>query len=207
MAHNHPIIKESYQFHHRNRKIPEELKQSAIDMLATGSKAALVALLMSKRSGKIILSKDLHNLTRRIKQTDMEKLQKVIDSQRNKDGADYFHFIQNEKEDEFYGLFYQSKNMQRLFATYGKVMFVDGTYRINKKHYPCIIYTVTDHERTSRIVGFAIIAYERLLVMDVICGYFATLNNTSNLEIVMIDKGLNNFKILLNLFINFNLNN
>ena len=56
----HEITQESFFFHLRNRKIPENLKIEAQEMIETGSKAASVALLLSK-CGKIIVSKDIHN--------------------------------------------------------------------------------------------------------------------------------------------------
>jgi hypothetical protein len=65
--HNHPITRESYQFHHRNRQLPQDLKQPVAEMLAAGAKVAKVALLMSQKCGKIILPKDLYNQTTRTK--------------------------------------------------------------------------------------------------------------------------------------------
>ena len=45
--HNHDTTQENYLFHPRNRKIPENLKTVAKEMVETGSKAASVALLLS----------------------------------------------------------------------------------------------------------------------------------------------------------------
>ena len=58
---SHEITQESFFFHLRNRKISENLKIEAQEMIETGSKAASVALLLSKKCGKIIVSKDIHN--------------------------------------------------------------------------------------------------------------------------------------------------
>ncbi len=77
-------------------------------MLNTGSKIAEVSLLMSKRCGQIILSKDLHNLkdASKLKESEAAGLQKAIDDQIKRDyGKNYFNFIQSEDGLEFYGLF------------------------------------------------------------------------------------------------------
>jgi hypothetical protein len=47
--------------------------------------------------------------------------------------------------------------MKNLFKTYGTVLFIVGTYKLNKQHFPVINFVVTDHNRKSRVVGFAIV--------------------------------------------------
>lgn len=59
---NHDVIKENYLIYPSNRKLRSELKESAIEMLETGSKAAEIALLIFKKSGKILIAKDIRNL-------------------------------------------------------------------------------------------------------------------------------------------------
>ena len=62
---------------------------------------------MSKKAGVIILPKDLWNFKPRssITETEAEKLQHVINKQIKIDGTQNFHYLQNEKGDEFYGYF------------------------------------------------------------------------------------------------------
>lgn len=189
--HNHEITKEAFMFHHRNRQLPENLRESATEMLATGSKPAKIALLMSEKSNKVVLAKDLYNYNRRTnKQSDTEDLKTVIDRQIQRDGANNFHYIESDSKEKLYGIFYQSNRMRRLFKTYGTLMFLDGTYQTNRNSYPCLIFVVTDHNRESRIVGFVLIAHERLVVMKAVMGFFKQLNDTSILKNVMIDKDL-----------------
>jgi hypothetical protein len=52
VEHNHEITKDAFDFHPANRILPDELKERAIDMLNTGSKASAVALLMSEKKQK-----------------------------------------------------------------------------------------------------------------------------------------------------------
>jgi hypothetical protein len=53
-----------------------------------------------------------------------------------------------------------------------------------------VVFVVADHNLKSRIVGFALVAFERQLVIDTVFGFFAKLNDTSDLRAVMIDKDL-----------------
>ena len=61
IEHIHEITQDSFFFHLRNRKIPENLKIEAQEMIEAGPKAASVALLLSKKCGKIIVFEDIHN--------------------------------------------------------------------------------------------------------------------------------------------------
>lgn len=191
--HNHEVTKESFLFHPRNRKVPESFVTVAKDMLDLGSKAAKVALYLSEKCNKIILAKDLHNLANSAStfKSDSLQLQESIQKQiKRDDGKNFFHYIQNSDQTELYGIFYQSNRMRSIFKTFGRIVFIDGTYGINKNNYPVIVFTVTDHNRNSRIIGFAIIAYERIVVLDVVLDYFKKLNDTSIIQSVMIDKDM-----------------
>ena len=65
-----------------------------------------------------------------------------------------------------------------------------GTYVLNKENFTIINFVVTDHNRQSRIVGFAIVACERQIVVDAIMSYFKILNDTSMVQVAMTDKDL-----------------
>ena len=116
-------------------------------MLSVGARFSAVALLMSQKSNKIILSIDLFNLKPReaLPQSETEKLRKVIDKQIKIDGKNNFHYIQNEEGDELYGIFYQNTRMKTIFSNYSKVTFIDGTCVLNKENFPCINFVVTDN--------------------------------------------------------------
>jgi hypothetical protein len=172
-------------------------------MLNTGSKVSEVALLLSKKCDKIVLSKDLHNLndSSKIKESEALGLENAIKKQIKRDNdKNYFNFIQSEDGIEFNGLFYQNKRMRSLFQTYGTIMFIDGTYKVNRKNFPVIIFVVTDNNRQSRIVGVAIVACERLVILDVVLEHFKKLNNTTSLKYVMIDKDLKEESAILKSF-------
>ena len=181
IAFQNKITEQSYLLHHRDRKLPDLLKEPSLEMLATGSKPASMALLMSKKADKVVLAKDLYNLKSRSKipENDAAQLQVIIDSQIKMDnGKNYFNFMQNEQGDEFYGLFYQNNRMKSLFQTYGAITCIDGTYNINKQHFPCINFVVTDHNRQSRVVAYALLTCERLAIMNIVLQYFKLLNDT-----------------------------
>ena len=165
--HNHEITQKAYMLHHSNRKLPANLKETAKEMLSVGARPSAVALKMTKKSGKIVIPKDLFNLLPRKKITESEatKLQSVIEKQNKIDGKNNFHYIQNEEGDEFYGLFYQNNRMKSLFKTYSSVTFIDGTYLLNQENFPVINFVVTDHNRQSRVVAFALVACERQITI------------------------------------------
>ncbi len=174
--------------------------------LKTGAQAAQVAQNLIDESNQFILAKDLHNLykPKETSKTTQEKLLKqTIDQIIAQDGGNnYIHFIQNESKTELYAIFYQSTRMKNLFKTYGTILFIDGTYKLNKNNYPVIIFIVTDNNRASRIVGFAIIAYERMNIINTLLEMFAELNETSIIKYCMIDKDLKEDAALTNVFPN-----
>jgi hypothetical protein len=67
-------------------------------------------------------------------------------------------------------------------------MFIDGTYKVNRKKFTLIIFVVTN--RQSRIVGVSIVACERLVILDVVLEHFEKLNDTTFIKYFIIDKDL-----------------
>ena len=67
IVHNNDITQKSFLLHHSTRKLTPELTETALGMLGVGARPSAVALDMSKKSGKIILAKDLFNLKTRTK--------------------------------------------------------------------------------------------------------------------------------------------
>ena len=102
----------------------------------------------------------------------MEELQELIDSQCKLEDKHVFHFIQDEKEEEIYAVYYQNDDMRSLTRTFGRVVFFDGTYKLNKSPYPCLVFVVTDNNRRSRVVAFAVVAYERQPIIDAVLDFF-----------------------------------
>jgi hypothetical protein len=154
---------------------------------------------MTQKSGNIILVKDLHNdkasnaraKTGKVKESDIEELQRVINDKIKQDGGvNNFHYIQSEDQKEIYGAFYQNDSMRDIFQTYGTQLFIDSTFKLNKNDYPVIVFVVSDHNRESRIVGFALVAFERQIIIDSVFDFFIKLNKTEILRAVMIDKDL-----------------
>ena len=59
-----------------------------------------------------------------------------------------------------------------IILAYSGQLLRSALYKINKKNFPVIIFVVTDHNRQSRIVAFAIVACECLVILDVILDHF-----------------------------------
>jgi hypothetical protein len=150
-----------------------------------------VAAKLSEKSGRLIKPKDLHNLNAKECLPEMVELQRVIDEQIIEDeGVDNFSYILDDSGDEIYGAFYQNDHMRNIFQTYGTELFVDSTFNLNRNDFPCVVFAVADHNRQSRVVGFALVAYERQIIIDSVLEFFAKLNDMTILQAVMIDKDL-----------------
>lgn len=142
-------------------------------MMKAGAKPAKVATIMTQKSGQVVLSRDLNNMTHGHHQmTEIDHLQKAVDEQIKLEGKSNFHYIQDEREEEIYGVYYQNDHMRKLAKTFGSVVFLDGTYKLNRTHYPCYVFVVSDNNRKSRVVAFAVVAYERQPIIDAVLEFF-----------------------------------
>ena len=51
-------------------------------------------------------------------------------------------------------------------------------------------FVITNHDRKSRVVAFALVACERQIIIDTVLNYFKILNENSSVNKAMIDKDL-----------------
>ena len=75
------------------------------------------------------------------------------------------------KLEEFVAFFLQ-KLIDAQIKRDGRINFVDFIEKDDVKNFPLIFFAVVDHNRKSRIVAFAIVACERLVILDVFLEHF-----------------------------------
>ena len=180
--HNHEINADIYKNHPRQRRLDQDTQKKAFDMLACNSEVKLVADKLELETGKVILTKDLHNIRTKFKnqnhqkksQTEvMQSVQKVVDERIKLDGADYFNFAQDPTQQELYIVYYQNKTMQELFNQYGELLFIDGTYNLNENNYSNYNIAVQDCNGNSQLVATSLVAYEREASLDAVLQFFS----------------------------------
>jgi hypothetical protein len=86
-------------------------------------------------------------------------------------------------------VFYQSEKMQKIYKKFGRILYVDGTYKLNDKGGFLYLFTVEDSNNNSQIVAAALTAsYEKHICLKAILKIFSNLNDNSITDYVMIDK-------------------
>ena len=68
------------------------------------------------------------------------------------ESANYFKYALDEKTDRIALIFYQTPHMQQFYSKYGQVLFIDGTYKVNRNDYSFYLTVVEDHNANSQVV-------------------------------------------------------
>ena len=87
-------------------------------------------------------------------------------------------------------VFVQTKVMKKAFDLNGEVLFLDSTYKINKKHMPLYVFMVADSNNEGKVVAYALVLNETTEVVSNIISCFVK-NNARAREIiktVLVDK-------------------
>jgi hypothetical protein len=201
-----------FKYHIKNRKVDKELQSQAINAMKTGSDAKQVAQWLEKETGRKVLPKDVHNMVQKTKthtknnrkQKDASRLKTLENLINNRIEVDkcnnFVQALDVETSTKIYMYYYQNNTMKELYQNFGEILFVDGTYSLNRNNYPCYIMTVRDCNGNSQIVAIAVLAYEREGCLNVFFNTFANNNDVSTTKAIMIDKDLTEWKCLKNNF-------
>ena len=207
----HELNKELYDNLPRNKRLNLEEKEVVINMMDNGADACMVAEFMRNNSNKQVRSRDiwqvvsLRNL--QLKKTDPENqnnlLQQTINRIIDQDNGNYFSFLyDNTPEKNLLMIFYQNPRMKALYQRYGVILFIDGTYNVNKNKYAVYLIVVRDCHGHSQIVAWAVLAHERFVLIDTFFDVFAKNNDVSINKTIVIDKDLTERKSIENHFPN-----
>ena len=121
---------------------------------------------------------------------------KTIKKQIEADGGiNYFSYATG-SDHELNVIFYQNANMKKWYASYGQVLYVDSTYKLTDRNYSCSVFVVQDSAGKSKIVAFALMSFEREIILDSIVKFFKAANNITLTKVIMIDKDLKEDKVL-----------
>lgn len=132
--------------------------------------------------------------------TPKEKLAETLSQLLVKDPEAFISVGQSENEElEF--LFLQTSRMRKVMQTYGKVLLLDHTYKINKTRMPVTILMTTDGHGNGRSVGYAFLANEKSVTIEQVisaCKSSITEVDANKIKTVVIDKDYSELKAIKN---------
>lgn len=85
---------------------------------------------------------------------------------------------------------YQNDHMRDLAHKYGQVLFIDGTYKVNRNDYALYFFSVKDGNGSCQVVYAAFTANEQQQSLGIIFESFSDMNDLYHIETIMIDKDL-----------------
>ena len=125
---------------------------------------------------------------------------KLIDDHKRKEGRDNFFFVEDDEKQHVHMIYYQNSTMKAFYQNFGEMLFIDGTYKLNKNSYPVYVIAVQDRFGNAQIVAVALIAFERISTISCIFEQFAKLNDITKTKSIMIDKDLKEHAVLSAVF-------
>ena len=166
----------------------------------------MIAQYMSQKTGKWLTRTDMWNIRNKFLTKDKTKDEnryplKDFDREMNNrlaiDQENFFRLVYDqETSSTLLMVYYQNNEMKKLYAEYGVIFFIDGTYSLNDNNYPVYLITVRDCNGNSQVVAFALVAYERQLVLDKFMELFSKMNTVTKTKTIMIDKDLTEYNVL-----------
>ena len=162
----------------------------------------LVRNLICQKYGKQLTLKDIHNINtktkeqvcgnRRDAQIVLDKLTEALKADAKAAGG-----VVVDENDTLTMLFYQSGNMRDMFSKFPEIMFIDGTYNVNKLGMPLYCLMVEDGFGHGQNIFYAATAKEDAVHLQKIVELFKSENaDWESVRVIIIDKDFSEYKIL-----------
>jgi len=125
-----------YDHYPRQRRLDTDSKIMASKLVTMKVNKKILQNDLMKTHNKIITLKDIHNLVTS-KSPASDALKVLATSYEGTDAT--LDILKNEKN-ELKAIFYQDKEMQRIFSLCPEVLFVDAIYKVNDLRMPLYVF-------------------------------------------------------------------
>jgi len=125
-----------YDHYPRQRRLDTDSRIMASKLVTMKVNKKILQNDLMKTHNKIVTLKDIHNLV--ISKSPASDALKILAT--SYEGTDVtLNILKNEKN-ELKAIFYQDKEMQRLFSLCPEVLFVDAIYKVNDLRMPLYVF-------------------------------------------------------------------
>jgi len=148
LDHNHCIGESIVQHYPTARRLNKEEEQDVKEIMQLRPNKKLIRNLIAKKYGKQLTLKDIHNIKAKTKEScgNQKDAQIVLDklTEALKVDSKAAGGVVVDENDTLAILFYQSRVMRNMFSKFPEIMFIDGTYNVNKLGMPLYYLMVED---------------------------------------------------------------
>lgn len=167
--------------------------------------ATSIQRVISQKHGLTMLSQDIHNLRDKNRKqvqagrTDGEMLCDSLQAIVQNDPGCTVSVV--EDNGDISVIFLQTTPMKRMLNVYGSMLFVDGTYCVNRYAMPLYVFSVVDGNRQGQVVAYGILKDERAATLLSLFLEFERHSNLSQkVKVVMVDKDLNEISKIMEVY-------
>jgi len=157
---NHPISKEVYLHLPMQRRLDKAHQMQAETLLSVCGDTKLVQQHMQNVSGKVVLLKDIANISHKLKKQDsMPNNLKLVLQQLEATGDSVVDVLVSD-ENTLRGIFYQDVYMQNVFEAYPEMLLVGDTFKLTGLQMSAYLMLVIDGNGQSEVVSLLLLADE-----------------------------------------------
>ena len=148
-----------------------------------------------------MITKDILNVKQKFSseqvngRTQGEILSDMLNEQTRKD-PNGTTILQTDSNNDFDFLFFQTSEMKKMFAKFPEMFFIDNTYNVCSEGYILNAILVEDQDGSGKPVAYCYMKRETKETLEKIIDVFCEHNDTSQINVIMVDKDLTEISIL-----------
>ncbi|KAG8175822.1 hypothetical protein JTE90_013373 [Oedothorax gibbosus] len=184
MEHDHDISEALFRQLPKERRLPADYQVKVQHLMDLQVNKKLLQEQIVKETGKGVTLKDLSNIAAKGQESSNFE---ILSTLKNVHGCSVSALKDN--EDTLQGLFFQDKEMKKMYNNYPEVVFFDGTYKLLNINFTCYVFLIEDGNGSSEIVGVGLLARENKESVRWLTSSFKESNSEwPKTRVVMTDK-------------------
>ena len=202
IKHNHRTGSDVVQHYPFARRLSKAEQKEVEEIIGLKPDSKHVQDLISKKYGKHVTLKDIQNFKTKARERTrgglkdahlvLDGLTEALEADSNACGG-----VVVDEDDTLLILYYQTSQMRKTFKKFPEILFVDGTYNVNKLGMPLYCLMVEDGFGHGRNVFYAATAQEDTTHLQKIVQLFKEKNELwESVSVIVIDKDFTEYKVL-----------
>lgn len=204
LVHNHDLLPQDHGLFAKNRRLAAGEVEHVKSLLELQVKNKDARQFLQNKFGKRMTCQDIVNLRHRVLNNghqvdDTDRLQDILNGVEQANGRVH---LQNDEHGKIILVCFSTADMLNIGASLSEVLFVDGTYRVNKYGYP--LYQIMIHDATGhgRCIMYSFLQSETRAdignMFRVFLQFFPTCKEMS--KVVFIDKDFKEIEAVTQIF-------
>lgn len=200
LAHNHALKKELQPFYTQHRRLNKDQEKQVEEIVKLNPGNKQLKKFISTKFSKVVTLQDVRNMKKKVKfSAGLSDMEELFDIVKEMEGQGKVQILIDD-DNVIKMIAFATDEMMDMYSKFPEFICLDGTYKVNKYHYPLYLVHVQDNLGRGRSVFYAFVKNETAeIIQNIVQAFCDMMGDSSKTKTVMLDKDQNEIQAVRSL--------